>query len=104
MTTQRLILMSLILIITSLTTSSRAFIASPLDWAFAPNLTRGLVCPSLRYGCCPDLATWRYGSPCESPKATSNPEHCYEKKVWACCQVEVPKPAYMPIGVQTDSD
>jgi hypothetical protein len=57
MTTKSLILMNVLLVLTTLTTSSHAFIDSPLDWAFAPNHTRGLVCPSLRYGCCSDLAS-----------------------------------------------
>ncbi|KAJ8117536.1 hypothetical protein OPT61_g1294 [Boeremia exigua] len=65
-----------------------AFIDSPLDWVFAPNNTRGLVCPSLRYGCCPDLATWRHGSPCQFPKAAMGPQECYKRKEWACCQVK----------------
>lgn len=57
MTTKSLILMNVLLVLTTLTTSSHAFIDSPLDWAFAPNHTRGLACPSLRYGCCSDLAS-----------------------------------------------
>ncbi|KAF2621253.1 hypothetical protein BU25DRAFT_495908 [Macroventuria anomochaeta] len=71
-----------------LTLPTLAFIDSPMDWVFVPNHTRGLVCPSLRYGCCPDLNTWRHGSPCEHPKATKNPESCYKRKEWACCQVD----------------
>jgi hypothetical protein len=39
------------------------FIDSPLDWVFAPHHTRGLVCPSLRYGCCTDLEAWRPRTP-----------------------------------------
>lgn len=95
MTTSRLTLMNILLVLTTLITCTHAFTDSPLDWTFAPNHTRGLVCPSLRYGCCSDLATWRHGSPCESPKAMTDPEHCYEQNVWACCQVEVLKSSYM---------
>ena len=82
-----LILASIILL--SLPTCSLAFITSPMDWAFARNHSRGLVCPSLRYGCCPDLATWRHGTPCEHPKATESPDDCYKRKEWACCRDDV---------------
>ncbi|KAF3040709.1 hypothetical protein E8E12_006570 [Didymella heteroderae] len=70
------------------------FIDSPLDWAFAPDYTRGLVCPSLRYGCCSDLVTWHHSSPCEVPEATTDSEHGYEQKLRACCQVEVGELSY----------
>ncbi|KAF3006809.1 hypothetical protein E8E13_010461 [Curvularia kusanoi] len=78
----------LYLVLVCLTISSFAFIASPLDWIFDPSNTRGLVCPSLRYGCCSDLETWRQGSPCAFPLATTRPEECFERREWACCQVE----------------
>lgn len=48
MNDKRIILTNILLVLTALTSSSYAFIDSPLDWAFAPNPTRGLVCPSLR--------------------------------------------------------
>jgi hypothetical protein len=52
MTNKSLILTNVHLILTTLITSTHAFIDGPLHWVFAPNHTRGLACPSLRYGCC----------------------------------------------------
>jgi hypothetical protein len=89
MTNTYLKITSILLVFTGLITSSRAFIDSPLDWAFAPNHSRGLVCPSLRYGCCSDLATWRDGIPCAHPESVTDPEVCYKSKEWACCQADV---------------
>ena len=89
---------SSLLLLTSLALPTLAFIDSPMDWVFARDHTRGLVCPSRRYGCCPDVNTWRHGSPCRSPKATKSPEDCYKKKEWACCQVEV-SDASVPKGI-----
>ena len=66
-----------------------AFKDSPMDWVFAPHHTRGLVCPSRRYGCCTDLDAWRTGQPCTSQHATKNPNDCFRRRQWACCQGEV---------------
>lgn len=98
MKNKRCYLMNVLLVLTALSTPSHAFIDSPLDWAFAPKHMRGLVCPSLWYACCSDLATWRHGSPCDSPKVTMDPEYCYEQKVWACCQVEVLESLFITLG------
>ncbi|KAF1352992.1 hypothetical protein EJ07DRAFT_158815 [Lizonia empirigonia] len=76
------------ILLTSFSLLTLEYIESPMDWVFAPQHDRGLVCPSLRYGCCPDLNTWRHGSPCEHPTATENPEECYQRKEWACCQAD----------------
>ena len=82
-------ILSVLIILFNFILPSRAFITSPLDWFFAPNHTRGLVCPTQRYCCCPDLRTWRHGSPCKHPKSTDDPQECYKSKEWSCCQVEV---------------
>lgn len=83
----KLIFLVILLVLTAI--PNVAFIDSPLDWVFAPHHTRGLVCPSLRYGCCTDLEAWRTGQPCRSPRATSNPDDCFHRRQWACCQGEV---------------
>jgi hypothetical protein len=89
MTIKRFNLVQILIIFATLFLPTLAFIDSPLDWAFALSHTRGLVCPSLRYSCCSDLRTWRHGSPCEHPKGTSDPEDCYKRREWACCQAGV---------------
>jgi hypothetical protein len=49
----------------------------------------GLACPPLRYGCCPDLNTWRHGLPCKHLKSIEDSENCYKGKDWTCGQVKV---------------
>lgn len=77
-----------LILLTSFSLPTLEYIDSPMDWVFAPQHDRGLVCPSLN-GCCPDLNTWRHVSPCEHPKATENPKECYQRKEWACCRADV---------------
>lgn len=104
MAIKHLNLISIFVILSTLILPSLAFIDSPFDWAFAPSYTRGLVCPSLRYGYCSNLATWRDSVPCSHPKSVSDPKDCYKRREWACCQAGVRDPSVVKVIVGSEAD